>query len=996
MFIERTPSAKMPPSNLPSLAVVAAAVWGVAFAAPAQAQIQSGAQQRCIRTLNQGFQRIDKVQAGEARRCLKEAAADAIAGSIVACLRSDPDGRVRKQRFRNIARALRRCGEVPDFGPTDVATSNAVGIRSQGALLEDVFGPDLETVLAREVDAETTSECQRFIYAAVDSCQRAKLKRFRRCVKTGLARGSVASEAGLESCAEGLGTGTGDGTTRRLCGPGNLRTRLAGRCTAKGVDLGAAFPACAGGDAAAVVQCLDRIVDCRVCLSLNRVDFLDRDCDAFDDGESNGSCLGIDRWGGHTGIESAASGRFRVEEIDGVWQFVTPDGHGFFSAGVNSVNQGAFSPPIGTNPYQNNILALYGNADVWREVSLERLERWSFNTVGAFGPLPPIAARRHPYTPVLDFHRVAPEIPGWPAGQTGKRVRDYFDPGWPAAAVLRAEELRFCAEDPFCIGVFSDNEMPWGPGVFMVGTYMDAYVTLPADAPGKRELQAFFEERYGDVAAFNAVWGLGLSSFDELQALDSMGSDLVCEDTARTNDRRAFMARVAERYFSVVHDALRGLDPELLILGPRFTTTSVGPDVIQAAAPYMDVISLNHYLLDPGALNIFAGNGGVRYEYFFLDNRFEDLAQIHALSGRPLMVTEYTTRTPTPDAPVLFPPFFPTFDTQEERTDAYEEYQRQILSRPFMIGAHWFQWEDQPATGRSDGENSRFGVVNIEDTPYEELTLRMTRLNDLTPQRPLPAPDVVFFPDPGAAVADTTDIAAPDVTIAAAVDGALGTRVFSVAPSGSDRTGFYIGLLPGQNLSSETSSGPLVLEAGVPDQNGDASLVLAQDAVLAMKSVVGDVICLRLAAAGSSGTVSCDGGTGHDVTVTREAGVLAGPTVTQAFLGTDSGPGAATLLVSTEIAQLPAGASLADCLSTDQYEAPEIRALSTATTTIAKGTEELVLVGENFVCGADRSAWRLENGPGMLGFGLPTFDDRVPGGDLASGLLFADRPDACP
>jgi hypothetical protein len=32
----------------------------------------------------------------------------------------------------------------------------------------------------------------------------------------------------------------------------------------------------------------------------------------------------------------------------------------------------------------------------------------------------------------------------------------------------------------------------------------------------------------------------------------------------------------------------------------------------------------------------------------------------------------------------------------------------------------------------------------------------------------------------------------------------------------------------------------------------------------------------------------------------------------------------------------------------------------------------------------------------MLGFGLPTFDDRVPGGDLASGLLFADRADACP
>jgi agarase len=734
-------------------------------------------------------------------------------------------------------------------------------------------------------------------------------------------------------------------------------------------------------------------VECRVCLSLNRVDFLDRDCDAFDDGDKNGSCLGPDRWGGHTSVESTATGRFRVEEIDGVWYYITPDGHGFFSAGINSVGLGAFSPPIGTNPYKNNVLALYGNEEVWQEVTLERIQRWNFNTVGAWSSW---AAGRRPYTPVHSFHSAAPEIPGWPPGQTGKRVRDYFDPGWPAAAAARAEDLRFCAEDPFCVGVFSDNEMPWGPSVFMVGTYMDAYMSLPPNAPGKLELQAFFEERYGNVAAFNAAWGLALAQFDDLQDLDSMGSDLVCEERALTDDRRAFMVRVAERYFSVLHDALRGLNPELLILGSRFTTTSVGPDVIQAAAPYLDVIALNHYLLDPGALNIFAGNGGLLYDYFFLDNRFDDLAQVHALSGLPLMITEYTVRTPTPDVPVLFPPFFPTYDTQEERTAAYEEYQRQILSQPFMIGTHWFQWEDQPATGRGDGENSRFGVVNIEDTPYEEITQRMTLLNGLTPERPLPEPEVFFFPDPGASPNDPTDLSDPNIVIPPAVEGALGTRLFSIAPSGSDRTGFYIGLLPGQNLGSAVTGGPLVLQAGIPDPNGDASLVLAQDDVLAMQTVAGDAICLRLTAAGSNGTLSCNGGMGHDVTVTSDTGEFADPPVTQAFLGADSGPGAATLLVSTEIAQLPAGASLAECLTTAPYGAPQIRAFSTAITTTTKGTEQLTLQGENFVCGADGSAWRLENAPGMFGFGHPVFDGRVPGGDLASGLLLADRPDVCP
>ncbi|UCF39498.1 MAG: hypothetical protein JSU96_13690, partial [Acidobacteriota bacterium] len=38
------------------------------------------------------------------------------------------------------------------------------------------------------------------------------------------------------------------------------------------------------------------------------------------------------------------------------------------------------------------------------------------------------------------------------------------------------------------------------------------------------------------------------------------------------------------------------------------------------------------------------------------------------------------------------------------------------------IGAHWFQWVDQPSTGRYDGENYNIGLVDVTDRPYEELT----------------------------------------------------------------------------------------------------------------------------------------------------------------------------------------------------------------------------------------------------------------------------------
>jgi hypothetical protein len=101
-------------------------------------------------------------------------------------------------------------------------------------------------------------------------------------------------------------------------------------------------------------------------------------------------------------------------------------------------------------------------------------------------------------------------------------------------------------------------------------------------------------------------------------------------------------------------------------------------------------------------------------------------------------------------------------------------------------------------------------------------------------------------------------------------------------------------------------------------------------------------------------------------------------------------------MVPTEVAQLPAGAEPADCLTTDLYDLPQTMALSTGVVTITKGSETLVLQGENFVCGDDGVSWLLKDAPGMLGLGLPVFDGRVPGGDLAAGVLIADRADACP
>jgi hypothetical protein len=57
----------------------------------------------------------------------------------------------------------------------------------------------------------------------------------------------------------------------------------------------------------------------------------------------------------------------------------------------------------------------------------------------------------------------------------------------------------------------------------------------------------------------------------------------------------------------------------------------------------------------------------------------------------------------------------------EERAVAYRYYVENAAAHPALIGTHWFQWIDQPSTGRFDGENYNIGLVDVTDRPYPEM-----------------------------------------------------------------------------------------------------------------------------------------------------------------------------------------------------------------------------------------------------------------------------------
>jgi len=59
---------------------------------------------------------------------------------------------------------------------------------------------------------------------------------------------------------------------------------------------------------------------------------------------------------------------------------------------------------------------------------------------------------------------------------------------------------------------------------------------------------------------------------------------------------------------------------------------------------------------------------------------------------------------------------------QEARADGYYLFTSRLSRVPFVVGADWFQWMDEPPSGRShDGEDVNFGVVDIDDRAYEQL-----------------------------------------------------------------------------------------------------------------------------------------------------------------------------------------------------------------------------------------------------------------------------------
>jgi hypothetical protein len=151
-------------------------------------------------------------------------------------------------------------------------------------------------------------------------------------------------------------------------------------------------------------------------------------------------------------------------------------------------------------------------------------------------------------------------------------------------------------------------------------------------------------------------------------------------------------------------------------------------------------------LTDAQSLNYYASDA-------LLDS--ETFHSISDESDQPLIISEYSFHALDGRSGNRNASHFPAqVADQQARANDYRGMTSRLARVPFVIGADWFQWMDEPPSGRlGDGEDANMGVVDIHDRPYEALaeSVRETTpiLNNLhagsitvrdeTVWRPLPA-----------------------------------------------------------------------------------------------------------------------------------------------------------------------------------------------------------------------------------------------------------------
>ncbi len=441
------------------------------------------------------------------------------------------------------------------------------------------------------------------------------------------------------------------------------------------------------------------------------------------------SLPGRDRFGGWAeGPTLSKTGYFHTVMYHGKWSLVDPEGHLFLSFGTDCVqdqyptfltgraswfshlppassplarfygSSTAFMGPIKQGKtfdfFRANLYRKYGAnyRAIWFALALKRLRAWGFNTIGNWSDPVTFGAHKVPFV-------VTTGVPSTTKVSSGSdywgEMADPFDPQFAinAKAAISAAMSPY-KNDRWCIGAFVDNELSWaGPGTRgQYGLAIGAMAESASASPAKRAFLKELKSRYTTIAAFNVAWGTDLPNWSALEAPFTVPAVL---PPPAINDCKTFVKAFADQYFKVVSSSFHAVAPNHLYLGCRFAWYS--HDEAREAAKYCDVVSFNIY------------------QPAIKKDQWAWLSELH----KPCIIGEF--HSGALDRGMWMPGLI-LEPNQAARAHMFAQYVKSVAQNPAFVGCHWFQFVDEPLTGRTwDGENYNIGFLSCTDRPYREM-----------------------------------------------------------------------------------------------------------------------------------------------------------------------------------------------------------------------------------------------------------------------------------
>lgn len=393
----------------------------------------------------------------------------------------------------------------------------------------------------------------------------------------------------------------------------------------------------------------------------------------------------LSRFGGDaTQPKSAATGFFRVEKIGDRWWMIDPEGHRYFNNAVNSVEPG--SP--GSLVKSASLVEKFGDVSNWARATSDLLREVGFNGVGAWSHHASLRAieRPLPYTPVLDLMKQYRSHRGGVVMEGNyerflEGVPFVFDPGFETFARARLARFAHLRDDPWVVGVFSDNELPFPRDA------LDRYLRLAPTEPGHQEAQRWRLAHFGGAAAEH-------------------------QPEITDEERDLFLNHVLGTYFGLMRRLVKETLPNHLYLGSRLHgRATFNAEVWAAVAPHVDVLSAN--------------------VYFWWNPPLERMRSSVARMNKPFMITEWYAKGMDTGLPNVTGAGW-LVPTQADRGRFYQHFLLTLLEAGGCVGSHWFMYMDNdpadPSAGPSNRDSNK-GMVDIRHQPHADLVSAMRELN---------------------------------------------------------------------------------------------------------------------------------------------------------------------------------------------------------------------------------------------------------------------------